>query len=264
MRKIIIAALAAPALTIALGHDMWLESDSFVLETGRQTWIRAGNGAIFEKSENAVTPDRIAALKGVGPDGEPLSLGEPEVYDQWLRLRFRPEEPGNYWIGLATKPRLIRLAGADFNSYLEHDGLPDALEERRRQGILDREEVEEYSKYVKIFLQAGEGSSQNYGLPLGFAIELVPEKNPYELAPGDELPIRVLFKGEPLAGFLLHSGCAGSSEAVSRRTDARGKASVPLPTAGKCYIRGIHLTQVASEDFSYQSHWAALTFEVGN
>ncbi len=261
MRKIIIATATAFLLTFAYSHDMWLEADSFFLEAGKEVWIRAGNGTIFEKSENAVTPDRIAASKGLGPDGRVLSLGEPEVRGEWLRVPFRPETPGNYWIGVATKPRPISLSAADFNGYLEHDGLPDALEERRRQGILDRDEVEEYSKYVKIFLQAGNQTSDNFNLPLGLHIELIPEENPYVLSPGDVLPIRAVFQGEPLAGLMLHSGCAGSATA-SQRTDSQGRASVPLPLAGPCYVRAIHLQQIDSEEFSYQSHWAALTFAV--
>ncbi len=262
MKKVIIAASAFLLLAFAFGHDMWLESDSFFVEPGREVWIRVGNGIIYEKSENAVTPDRIAVLKGLAPDAEPISIGQGEVHEEWLRFPFRAEKPGNYWIGVATKPRPIKLSGADFNSYLEHDGLPDALEERRRQGILDREEVEEYSKYVKIFLQVGESLSDNFDVPLGLAIELVPQRNPSQLSPGDELPIRALYQGEPLSGLLIHSGCADSSETASRRTDRRGIAAIAVPASGRCYARAIYLRQVESDEFSYRSHWAALTFEV--
>ncbi len=248
---------------VVLAHDMWLESTVFITKPGETITISNGNGTIYTKSENAVTPDRIVQLVATGPTGAPTALGTPYVQGDWLKLDFEPSETGNYWIGMATKPRLIRLSGEDFNGYLEHDGIPHVLEERKKKGILDREEVERYSKYVKIYLLSGEAPSDNHDRPLGLAIEILPLENPYRLKPGDQLPVQVLFQGQPLSGFALHAGYSGQEqEAVHQFTDAQGKAVVPIASAGRWYVRGIHLRQVDLEDHSYESHWATLTFEV--
>ena len=123
--------------------------------------------------------------------------------------------------------------------------------------------MEEYSKYVKIYLQSGQKRSRNHSQPLGLKIEIVPLKNPYRLHAGDSLPVRVLYDGRPLAGLELHAGSdARNSEASDHVTDSGGKAVIPLSTSGRWYIRGIHLQQVDKEDHSYESYWATLTFEV--
>ena len=55
------------------------------------------------------------------------------------------------------------------------------LEQRKEKGILDRDEVEEYSKHVKIYLQSSKKRSRNQSRVLGLKIEIVPLKNPYVL-----------------------------------------------------------------------------------
>lgn len=254
------AILIVPAL---FGHDMWLEADSFQVEPGREVVARNGNGTIFVQSENAVTPDRIAQLMLVGPESRRPASPVAKVVGEWLELRWIPELPGNYWLALATRPMRLAMTGAEFNEYLEHDGVPGVLRRRQETGILDRDEVEEYSKYVKAFFQCGKALSSNFGAPLGLRIEIIPEQNPYLLTPGDGLPVRVLFEGEPLSGLTLHAGYdAAPSGVFSGETDGTGRAVIPITASGHWYIRGIHLIQVDGPDHSYESYWAAMTFAV--
>lgn len=252
------------AFGITFAHDMWLESERFILgKPGQEILIRNGNGTIYQKSENAVTPDRIAKLTVLDPSGETLGIETKTVAEPWLEMPFTPQAEGNYWIGLATKPRNLRMSGEDFTEYLKHDGIPKILKEREAKGISNREEVEQYSKYVKAYFQVGDVQSGNHAKPLGLEIEIIPLKNPYEVAAGNKLPIQVLFRGKPLSGLTLHAGSStapGSS--VSTDTDQDGKAEIELTVAGKWYVRGIHLSQVDLEDHSYESYWATLTFEV--
>jgi hypothetical protein len=47
------------------------------------------------------------------------------------------------------KPKEIKLTGKEFNEYLLADGLPNIYELRKKEGILDKDAVEYYSKYPK-------------------------------------------------------------------------------------------------------------------
>jgi hypothetical protein len=225
--------------------------------------VRNGNGTIFEKSENAVTVDRIGQLVAIDPSGSRLVLETPVVDEPWLNIRFTPRTTGNYWIGLTTKPRRIRLTGSEFTEYLKHDGIPSVLSERLQKGISGRDEVEQYSKYVKAYLEVERASSATYDAPLGLEIEIIPLENPYSIAPGGILPVQVLFRGEPLSQLTLHAGFDGQSEeSIHVLTDQEGKSQIPISKPGRWYIRGIHLFQVDQADHSYESYWATLTFQV--
>ena len=249
-------------LTLVHAHDMWLETDSYFAKVGERVLVRNGNGTIFDKSENAVTPDRVAQYMGRGPSGGSIELEPPQVEGNWLTLGFVPQQAGNYWVGLGSRPRLIEMTAEDFKGYLEHDGLPHVVKERKEKGIQNRDEIEEYSKFVKTYLQVGDVHSQNFDDLLGLAIEIVPLRNPYELGAGQDLPLAVRFKGELLPGFLIHAGTAASGELDQAYTDESGKASIRISRGGRWFLRGIHLSQVDQENHSYESYWASLTFEV--
>jgi hypothetical protein len=68
---------------------------------------------------------------------------------------MRTGTPGTYVIGASLAPREISLPAEDFNSYLEHDGIPDILEARTRRGELTRPAHERYQKHVKAVIQVG-------------------------------------------------------------------------------------------------------------
>ncbi len=263
MKRLVAMLLALLTTSAAWSHDMWLEGETFFLNAGKEVTIRLGNGHILEKSENAVEPERIETLRVASPQGEDASVSDPVTEGEWTTFRMLPESPGNYWVALATKPRKISLDAADFNAYLEHDGLPHVLKERREQAIAQRDEVEIYQKYAKAFLQVGDQSGPNFRQVLGLTIEIVPLANPYEVEPGGELPVLVLYQQRPLGGFLLHAGPAkASGKPFSVYTDAGGRASIPITSAGKWSLRGIHLFRVDRPEHSYESYWASLTFEV--
>ncbi len=263
MRVFAVLALILCASAALLGHDMWLEAERFLVPTDEEILLRNGNGTIYVRSENAVAPDRVARLVAVGPGGDAVQTGKPFVDGDWLAFRLKTGRPGNYWVGLATRPRVLKMSAEDFNGYLEHDGLPHVLADRRKKGIADRAEAESYSKYVKAYLQAGQQTGSNHSRPLGLKIEMVPLHNPYRLEPGRELPVQVLFEGLPLEGFLIHSGRAGQKEkGQGHYTDRQGRASIPIDAAGRWYLRGIHIFEVEGQEHSYESYWATLTFEV--
>lgn len=246
------------------GHDMWLETQSFIIEkAGQPITIQNGNGTIYQKSENAVAVDRIAQLIVLDPSGSKIETGKPYIEDAWTRYTFTPKTTGNYWMGLASKARNISLSGEEFTEYLKHDGIPNVLKERKKKGISDRDEVERYSKYVKAYLQVGDSHSDNFDDPLGLAIEIIPQKNLYLINGSDILPVQVLFQGNPLSGLTLHAGFKGQGEdVVSAVTDRNGMAKIKISNPGKWYIRGIHLFQVDQDNHSYESYWATLTFEI--
>jgi uncharacterized GH25 family protein len=263
MKNLFRTVMVLALFSFGFAHDPWLECDSFVVKAGQKTVIRNGNGYIYIESENAVTPGRIAQLVAIGPEGRKFEPNTPYVHEKWLQLDFTPDASGNYWFGIATEPRSIRLAGEDFTEYLKHSGVENVLKDRAAKGITDRDEIEEYSKYVKTYLQVDDTHSSNYDKPLGLVIDTIPLKNPYSLTAGDSLPVQVLFKGKPLAGLILYAGAAGHEKPLTHATtDNDGKAEIKLSQAGRWYIRGINLLQVDEKDHSYESYWTTLTFEV--
>ena len=66
--------------------------------------------------------------------------------------------------------------------------------------------------------------------PLGLTLEIVPDRNPYALRAGEELPVRVYYRGAPLPGarVTMTDLRADDRPAAVRRTDGQGRARFPM------------------------------------
>ncbi|MGB5317174.1 MAG: DUF4198 domain-containing protein [Robiginitalea sp.] len=279
------------ALLLFSSHDMYLKLDSYFLEPNTRAAIQLFNGT-FKKSENVITRDRMLDVSLVG-NGERRAADESQwsEKDSITILNFTTGAPGTWVAGVSTGPRNIEMSGADFNSYLEHDGILDMLGWRRENKAMDQPAVEKYSKHVKTIFQVGDQTSEDWKTVLGYPIEFVPLENPYDLHPGHTLSVQLLFQGEPLAHELVyvrldadgsestsdHTHAEGGehehteasaddhthTEGTQLRTNAQGIAKVFLPAKGTWYLRTIHLVHSEEEGLTHESNWATLSFAIG-
>ncbi|MFQ5572602.1 MAG: DUF4198 domain-containing protein, partial [Rhodothermales bacterium] len=236
MKKKTLLTIAALMLLVGslYAHDMYLKLSTYFLSPHIDATIALFNGT-FDKSENVITRDRMQDVRIVGPGSEAV---HPDTSQWWEKdnitwLDFETGDPGTYVIGVSTRPRMIDLSAEEFNAYLEHDGVLDVLEARKREGTLDKEAREKYSKHVKAIYQVGDTRTEAYRHRLGYPIEIVPLNNPYELGVGDACEVLVLKDGQPVANQLIYASYegyhnpdneGGHVEAIRTRTDGEGVA----------------------------------------
>jgi hypothetical protein len=99
---------------------------------------------------------------------------------------------------------------------------------------------------------------------LGLPLEIVPLRDPFALRPAETLPVRVLFRGRPLAEANLGWQMPGDGEAPrgTVRTDDRGEALVPIAGPGLLSIRLTHMTRPKLPEYEWESFWTTLTFRM--
>ncbi len=251
------------AVTALAAHDLWLVPQTFKANPGNRVIVFANTGMDFPNSLSAVTPERIDQFKLAGKSTNE-NIADLKVQDNSLVAEYTFEKPGTYVFGMALKPREIKLTAEEFNEYLLHDGLTDIYELRKNEGILDKSAVEHYSKYPKTIIQVGKKMDQIPTKPLGFPIEIIPKVNPYALKLGDNLEVKVLFRGKPLSEAEIAWSYPGKGEefAGTKRTDSRGNVLIPLSKAGPYVIRLTHMEWVKKSTHEWESYWTSLTFEV--
>lgn len=90
-------------------------------------------------------------------------------------------------------------------------------------------------KFAKALVLDGQDEA-SFRRSLGHLLELVPQKNPATLRPGEALPVLVLLGGQPLAGAGVEVGngddAIAEDKIVRHTTDASGMAQVPLLPKG--------------------------------
>ncbi len=260
-----LCALLVLASSLA-AHDLFLKPERFFVQPNAQVRVRVLNGT-FSKSEGAVARARLRALSVITPEGRaPLDTTAWEPQGDTTVLSLQTGAPGTYVAAASLHPRFIRLEAKDFNNYLEHDGLPDMLAERRRRGQLDQPARERYSKHVKAVLQAGSPRTAGYETVLGHPAELVPLDNPYSLRAGGVLRVRALVEGQPVPGqYVVAGGRTAAGGRIAQqgvRTDQEGVARIPIRTRGDWYVKFIYMVPVREDSVDYESKWATLTFGV--
>lgn len=269
MKRQIIGLLLVGALAAlpALAHDLFLKPDSFFARVNQKVSISVMNGT-FQQSEGAVAFARLTDVSVIAPSGARTNPKEADFTknETTAVLNLAPlAEAGNYVVGLSTAWRENALTAKEFNEYLTLEGIPDVLENRTRDGELEKDARYRYSKYVKTVLQIGNKQSDNYKTRLGYAVEMIPQQNPYKSKKGATIEILCLKDSAPLAGQTVLTGREAGGKLVAEkavRSDEKGIIKIKLDEAGKWYAKFINMVKTGDPKLNYESKWATLTFEI--
>jgi len=249
----------------AIAHDLFLKFDSCFLKPFSSAKVRLLNGE-FNRSKNTVDRERMRDVSVLSPSGL-INPPQKEWRDAGPTslLSFQTGVEGTYVVALSTKAREIDLQAAEFNHYLAHDGLPDILAARIKNGELNNNVRERYSKHVKAIFQVGDKRTEDYKTSLDYPVEIILQQNPYDLRAGQTIAVKCLTEGKPITNqFVLAGWQAGSrlSPQIGVRTDPGGIARFPLRAAGQWYIKFIYMEAAREPRLDYESKWASVTFEV--
>ena len=264
MRRLVWSVLFALAggLVVA-AHDTWLVTERFFVAPGARVQVALNTSEDFPKPEAAPTPDRITNFFVQGRGRMPVS--GYRVEEKSLVADVQVGDVGHYVVAATTRPRTLVMPAADFNQYLNEEGLLHILTVRQQREQTEAPSRESYSKIAKLALCAGEPSDENFRQPLGLRLEIVPLASPCRLRVGDTLPVQVVFQGQPLAGVQVGAGYAGvhgHNYPVWVKTDAEGRATIPLDRPGAWFVRTLHMIPASSPDADWESWFSTLTFAV--
>jgi hypothetical protein len=173
------------------------------------------------------------------------------------------DRPGLAVVGYSSRHTATSLPASRFEAYLREEGLDHVIESRERRGETLAPGREKFSRSAKSILQVGGLGLEGYDRRLGFPFEIVPERNPYELAQGDSLPVRLYFRGRPLGGALVTAYQTKSSQVeATGRSDANGLVLLAIDRPGEWMIKSVHMVSVEGDPAAdWESIWATLTFE---
>jgi uncharacterized GH25 family protein len=257
-------ALGLIASGAVLAHDLYVMPERFRVAEGETITVALHNGDAFPESEAHVSVERLRDAM-VRSSAKTAALQDLRVDGNRTWGRFSAPGAGALVLTTRTIPNFIEMEPDKAAEYFKEEGLNEALEWRAKHGESNKPSRERYSKYVKSLLLAG-SPNDFYSTVTGLLIEIVPEKDPYRLKPGDSLPVRVLFRGAPAPNLQLESAWAGATDKAVRvvgRTDADGRITVPLAQAGKWRLHTIKMERCADPKAAdWESFWASLTFEL--
>lgn len=261
----VLAALAALcAAPSAWAHDFWLQPSHFRPPPGGdvEALMYVGHGP--DREIWNVPAERVLSLQTIGASGRSdmrTAIGGPIAG----RAHFRFATPGAHVIALVSNDATSILPAARFQAYAEDAGLTEVLRHRARTHAQARDGRELYSRRAKAIVQVGAarpGADAFVTTPIGHTLEIVPERNPYALRIGEQLPVRVYYLGAPLAGArITMTDLANDAQPVgARRTDRNGRAAFPL-RSGRWMLNVVWSRPIEGDARAdYQTIFSSLTF----
>lgn len=251
-----LCALAAPALW---AHNFWIEASTFTPAPGQRLAVRLRVGQELKGDPVPRDPSLMKRFVAVGPSGEATVPGVPNTEPAGFESF---PSPGLYTIVYDSTRFPVALDGAKFEEYLGQEGLEKISAARARQGKSAAAAKEVFSRCAKALLAVGNGGTgPGWNRVFSQRLELVAEKNPYTLAGGGELPVRLLYEGKPLAGALVMALQRDRPDKVTARSDSRGRVTLKLDRPGFWLIKAVHMIPAPPDaGADWESFWASLTF----
>jgi uncharacterized GH25 family protein len=268
---VVIAGLAfcLGAAPCAEAHDFWIVPSTFHPAPGGPLAVRLRVGERLRGDPVPRDPTKIERFALVGAAAERPILGPSAAEPAGFAA-----VPGSglYQIVYRSRRERVDLPAAKFEDYLTLEGLESISALRKSRGESSKPSTEVYSRAAKSLIWSGAGpgagSDAGFDRPVGLELELVPEKDPYQLAPGGELPVRLLYRGKPLAGAMVfaldfHHADKTAPDRIAARTGRDGRVALRLPEAGFWLIETVHMISAPQETgVDWESLWASLTFDL--
>jgi len=257
----LVAVLLAPVGRL-YAHDFWIEPTIFSAQPGDEV-------ALVLRVGQDLSGDRLPYINDWFSDYRVVAPSETRPIDGMMgddpAGTFDALEPGVHVVGYRSTRDFVEMEPEKFRSYLADEGLEHVVALRAERGESELPAREYYSRCAKALVNVAGAKAGDVGVNLGYTLELIPDANPYELRAGDDLPLRLLYLGEPIEGILVQAFTASAPDSpVALRTDTAGRVSIPLARPGLWLVKAVHIIEtppkIAQAD--WESYWASLTFEL--
>ncbi|RSK44163.1 DUF4198 domain-containing protein [Hymenobacter perfusus] len=267
MQKYLLAGLLL-VTTTGLAREFWLEPARFWVAPGAAVHVRRVVGGNFQGTAWAGKPDRVMLFTHYAPGGAARSLLPAASAPDTLQSTVQLLQPGTHLLALATNNASATLDGPGFTAYLREEGLDYAVAQREQRHETDKPGREAYRRCAKTLVQVGPATAADtaraWARPLGLPLELVPEQNPYRLAPGAAFTVRVLLAGQPLPGqqvVLWRRGTLPQALISKLRSNQNGRVLFRLSEPGEYLVSTVRIEPAPiAATADWQSTWSTLTF----
>ncbi len=231
-------------VTSAQAHMLWLNASNYAPKPGETVWIEIGWGHKYPRDQ-VMTEGRLERLYVIDAKGQELSVKKifPSFY------KFTPLTKGVCQIVGKLNPVFISKT-------------TEGRKLGNKKSVSDVVSCTQYIMNAKAMIEVG-GDKEGFSRQSTELLEILPLKDPGSLAVGDTLPVKIMFKGKPLAGTKLqctYTGYEADKEkhwAVEKESDSKGIVRVKLNSKGQWLFNTNHKApypdKSEADEYSYRT-----------
>lgn len=260
---VVVLALIAGA-GLAAAHETWILPASMRIPVNKPVALDLTSGMAFPADDFAIDPKRVTkAHARLG--GTIEEIQRRIVRPKSLRFVWTPRINGVGTIAVELAPKTLLLDPKLINEYYDEIHASTAIRAQWDSIPAPKQWRESYVKHATSFVRVGSPvRDTSWAIPLGLGLEIVPERNPTDLAAGETLRVRVLRRGIPLGGFQVGARREGAPDSgdVFVTTDGTGRATIALPRQGRWLLFGTDLRRARERGLEWRSDFVTTTIGV--
>jgi len=248
-------------LTLILGvscnqagaHDMWLEVRDYTPQVGEEISLTLGYGHYLPARE-FMDKENLEEIYVLDQEGNKTDIKD------YSDVEFKVEKPLK---NKGTCLIVVKKKGGFFTKTTE-----GYKRGQTKKGLKNVIKCTYSAKYSKAIVNVGKVSGKTFSKVLGHDLEIVPLADPGALAQDDYLPIKVMFKGQPLSSnhvFATYMGFSTEKNtfAYATKTDKKGIAKIRMLQSGVWLITTSHTEHYPDPGECDQYKFSStLTFEI--
>jgi uncharacterized GH25 family protein len=248
MKKLVLCVVACLLMAVTASsvsaHLLWINASNYSPKAGETIYIEIGFGHTYPRDE-LVKEGRLEQVYALAADGRKVVLKKvfPAFYT------FTPQIEGVFRIMAAFKPGFVShtLEGRKLGNKKTLPNVVSCFAFRMRATAL-----------------ITCGGRNDSSVPTGHEdLSILTLKHPGDLKAGDILPLKIMFRGEPLAGAELKAACARCDLDKEHpwvqelKSDARGIVGIKVTAKGPWMFTVSHKIPYRDpdecDDYSYRT-----------
>ena len=238
-------------------HEFWMEPENHSVSVGDTLKIKLRVGQHLKGNQQPYIKSWFEEFQILDKEGiRPVSGMQGDMPAFAMKVRTPGLQVVNY---VSSTDDMRYHSKEQFERFIEYEGLTGVLERHRERGLPDLGFREDYVRCAKA-LAVG-SSAEGQDLLVGMPLELLAEENPY-LTKSTSLSVRLFWQGEPVPDIqirIFHRGSENEEKTV--RTDAEGRAQIPLTASGFFLLNAVYMLEVEQNNGAvWKSYWASLSF----
>lgn len=249
--------------SLTQAHEFWMLSSKFRYNVGETAGIDFKVGENFLGDYWDLQKHKVERLDAHNRTGVKSILNHVKT-TKGNNIQYHFASVGTHLISLQSSAAYVESESEVFNEYLKEDGLENIIEHRTRTNTMDEMAREYYTRYAKLLIQSGDRTDETYRKSAGLKYEIIPQKNPYDLNPGDYLPCLVLYEGQPASHTLVKVWNQVGNRTFLQNiyTEKDGTITFPISNSGSWMVSSVKMIRSNYEGADYESMWASLVFGI--
>lgn len=239
--------------SIANAHDMWIEIQGSP-KKGEVVSMKMISDHAFPATHNELIPDdQVSNSYMIAPDGKRSDLISNK--NGTFTAKAALTKDGTYLIVSGKRPMYWTKTV---------DGYKPGKNKKEVKGAV---KCTYSGKHVKSLVTVGTSGGNAYSQTIGQELEIIPLADPAAISKGGKLPVKVFFKGKPIALDLkaTYEGYSTKENEFSQKikTSSKGECEITLSHAGKWLITLSHREPSKQKDLCDEIMYSAtLTFNI--